>query len=172
MLILATLLSMCAQDDGIPVQDEPSRQRIEDLESGVDFLHLVPQRPLPDVPLTIGSNHLFHALFGFLPMESAETLEEDRWMVSIREDLSSGSFEHTSPDQFLRYDALLVETTLEVRAGFFGDWEARLAVDVSNLLEENDQDIILAQDGELLVDEGSSGCSASATTGTSGSCSA
>lgn len=144
------------EQEKIPVERGPSVEDLERLRPGFDPLHLVRQRPLSRAPMRVSSNNLLHALFGFLPLESAETLEEGRLDVGLFEDISSGSLEIITADWFFRYDATLLESNLVARAGFAGDWELVAGIDVSNLLE-NDGDIILARQGQLLIRQGDRG---------------
>ncbi len=144
------------QEDPIPVERRPQEQDLERMRPGFDPLHVVPPRPLDGGPLRVSSNSLFHNLFGFLPLEPAGTIEEGRLDVEIRQDYSTGEIEVLTPDYLFRYDATLMETNLVARLGLAGDWEAAVAIDVSNLLE-NEGDIILTRQGRLLVGEGNRG---------------
>jgi len=162
MMMLLALMFAVAQEkppaeqeeqQTVPVEPWPPSQDLRGLRPGFDPLHPVTPRPLDRGPLRISSNSLFHGLFGLLPMESAETLEEGRFEIGVTEDFSSGKLDVTTSDYFLRYDALLVETNLVARAGFQGDWELTVGVDASNLLEKND-DIILTRGGKVLIAEG------------------
>jgi hypothetical protein len=108
--------------------------------------------------MRISSNNIFHSLFGFLPVESAETLEEGRVNVGLEMQTSSGKLDVSTADYFFHYDATLVETALAARVGISGDWDAGLRVDVSNLLEDSG-DIILIRQGKTLVRQGTRGTS-------------
>jgi len=120
----------------------PTRAQEPEEKSGI--LYLVPQRPLEPDPLRISNNNLFHAMFGFLPMESARVPEEWRLDVGIFTDISSGKLSITeSPGFLFRYDATLLEVNLDSRLSIPGGWQAMLGLDLSDLLEESQQDILL-----------------------------
>ncbi|MBI2930418.1 MAG: hypothetical protein HYY16_02100 [Planctomycetes bacterium] len=153
MLSPAAAFAAQTQEDKLPVEKWPPDDGPDELRPGWDLFHLVPQQPLPRSPFRISSNNLLHAMFGFLPMESAHIMEEGRMDVVLNEDISYGKLQVVTPDIFFRYDAMLLETNFELRAGLYDDWEVHFGVDMSNLLEEND-DIILTHTGGLLIQEG------------------
>lgn len=161
MIIIALLATLLPAQEGppapqgperIPVEKIEPRQDLETQRPGGDLFHLVPQRPLPRTPLSASSESFLHALFGFLPLESALPLEDGRIDVALRESVSSGRLAITTTDYFFRYDALLAETAFDVRFGLGDAWEFRACLDVSNLLED-EGDIVLARRGVALLAE-------------------
>src|ERR1043165_5011560 len=162
-LWLSSLALACAsvqspQDDGRAPVKLPPQQDVDTMKPGFDPLHPAPQRPLSPPPLRLSSDTLFHALFGFLPLEGAETLDEGRFEIGLYEQLSSGKLDITTTDYFFHYDATRFESTLVARLGLYGDWDVAAKVDVSNLLE-NQGDIILIRQGRSLVEQGTRGTS-------------
>jgi hypothetical protein len=155
-LALALAAAQNPQDEGRPPVQLPPREDVDSMRPGFDPLHPVPQRPLGATPLRLSSNNLFHALFGFLPLESAETLEEGRFEIGLQEQISTGQLDVASSDYFFHYDATRAETSLILRLGIYADWEVGAKVDVSNLLED-EGDIILVRQGRVLVREGTRG---------------
>jgi|GEM_PF-3223558 len=120
-------------------------------------LHLVPPKPLYRSPARISSNNLLQALFGFLPLESARTLEEWRLDVGVTEDISSGSLDVVTDEYFFHYDATLFETNIELRLGLPAGFEARLGLDISELFQGDDKIILERNPGLFLVEPGERG---------------
>lgn len=152
-LVLAMAAAACPQQDGKAPVKLPPQEDVDAMRPGFDPLHPVPQRPLSPAPLRISSNNLFQSLFGYLPVESADTLDDGRFEVGLEMQTSSGKLNVSTPDYFFHYDATLVETALAARMGLYGDWDVGLRLELSNLLE-NKGDIILIRQGKALVKQG------------------
>lgn len=158
-LLVALLIwggSLSAQEERIPVENWPPQQNPEEMAAGFDPLRLVTERPVSTSPLRISNNSTLHSLFGILPLESATPLEEGRVELGLFEDVSSASLEIINSEFLFRYDAVLLESNLEVRAGMEDGWEFHAGLDISNLLEQDD-DIVLIHNGTVLINAGQRG---------------
>src|SRR5215218_9416663 len=116
-LVFTLVAAVGAQDDARPPAQLPPQDDVETMRPGFDPLHPIPQRPLSNAPLRLSSNNLFHALFGFLPLEGAETLDEGRFEVGLEAQWSTGKLDISTADYFLHYDATRAEAALSARIG-------------------------------------------------------